>query len=49
LREVLIDMANSPKGEGVLYAMGFTAWESMGQEEMEFMIDLMDTLNFQPG
>jgi phosphonate transport system substrate-binding protein len=48
LRDLLVDMVNSSKGSGVLNAMGFNAWEGMEHEEMEFMIDLMDTLNYQP-
>lgn len=48
LRELLIGMTQDPKGPGVLGALGFQTWELMGDEEMEFMIDLMDTLNHQP-
>ncbi|MEJ2406798.1 MAG: phosphate/phosphite/phosphonate ABC transporter substrate-binding protein [Candidatus Thiodiazotropha sp.] len=48
LRELLIDMAQDTKGAGVLRTLGFEAWELMDDEEMEFMIDLMDTLNYQP-
>lgn len=48
LRELLIDMAQDTKGAGVLRTLGFKAWELMDDEEMEFMIDLMDTLNYQP-
>jgi phosphonate transport system substrate-binding protein len=48
MRDLLIGMSSSSKGYGVLSAMGLSAWEGMDYEEMEFMIDLMDTLNFQP-
>ncbi|MES9941370.1 MAG: phosphate/phosphite/phosphonate ABC transporter substrate-binding protein [Candidatus Thiodiazotropha sp. 6PLUC2] len=48
LQEVLIGMAEKPRGAGVLKAMNFAAWEAMDGEEMEFMIDLMDTLSYQP-
>jgi phosphonate transport system substrate-binding protein len=48
LRELLVEMVLDSKGGGVLQAMGFEAWESMENEEMEFMIDLMDTLTYQP-
>ncbi len=40
----LLQMADDPKGPGVLESLGLTGWEHMDQEEMEFMIDLMDTL-----
>ncbi|MES9833872.1 MAG: phosphate/phosphite/phosphonate ABC transporter substrate-binding protein [Candidatus Thiodiazotropha sp. DIVDIV] len=48
LREALTGMIERPKGAGVLKAMNFTAWDAMENEEMEFMIDLMDTLSYQP-
>jgi phosphonate transport system substrate-binding protein len=48
LRELMIGMARDAKGAGVLHTLGFSAWESMDDEEMEFMIDLMDTLTYQP-
>jgi phosphonate transport system substrate-binding protein len=48
LRELLIGMSQNSKGAGVLQTMGFEAWELMDNEEMEFMIDLMDTLTYQP-
>ena len=42
--EVLLEMADNAKGQHVLDGLGFTGWEPIEQEEMEFMIDLMDTL-----
>jgi phosphonate transport system substrate-binding protein len=48
LRELLTDMDKDSKGAGVLRTLGFNAWELMDEEEMEFMIDLMDTLTYQP-
>ena len=33
------------KGQGVLNSLGFNAWQKVDDDEMEFMIDLMDTLN----
>ncbi len=48
LRDLLIGMTEDSKGAGVLRTLGFEAWELMDNEEMEFMIDLMDTLNYQP-
>ncbi|MCQ8179966.1 phosphate/phosphite/phosphonate ABC transporter substrate-binding protein [Methylomonas sp. SURF-1] len=44
-RQVLLDMAADEKGRGVLAALGFDGWQTIDDEEMEFMIDLMDTLN----
>ncbi|MFO1414956.1 MAG: phosphate/phosphite/phosphonate ABC transporter substrate-binding protein [Burkholderiales bacterium] len=37
-------MPQTPKGRDVLANLGFTAWEPFAQEDVEFMIDLMDTL-----
>jgi phosphonate transport system substrate-binding protein len=48
LRDMMLGMDKDSKGSGVLAAMGLNGWEHMDHEEMEFMIDLMDTLNFQP-
>jgi phosphonate transport system substrate-binding protein len=48
LRDLLIGMTEDSKGAGVLRTLGFEAWNLMDDEEMEFMIDLMDTLNYQP-
>jgi len=44
-QRLLIDMSNDEKGQGVLDGLGFDAWVGVENEEMEFMIDLMDTLN----
>ncbi len=48
LCDLLMQMPDDSKGAGVLRALGFEAWEPMDDEEMEFTIDLMDTLNYQP-
>lgn len=45
IQQVLVDMHNDEKGKGVLTSLGFNAWQKIEDEEMEFMIDLMDTLN----
>lgn len=44
LQHLLTGMAGDPKGKGILEALKFTGWEAVEDEEMEFMIDLMDTL-----
>lgn len=44
IQQVLINMADLPKGQGVLESMGINKWEVQTQEDAEFMIDLMDTL-----
>lgn len=41
---VLLAMSAEAKGQDVLAELGFAAWESVAQEDTEFMIDLMDTL-----
>jgi phosphonate transport system substrate-binding protein len=48
LSEHLLTMKNNKKGSSVLDSIGFDDWDSMHDEEMEFMIDLMDTLNYRP-
>lgn len=45
LLQALLSMGDDPKGPGVLEALQFPCWEAVDEEEMEFMIDLMDTLN----
>ncbi|MGZ8189343.1 MAG: phosphate/phosphite/phosphonate ABC transporter substrate-binding protein [Methylosarcina sp.] len=44
-QQCLAEMEKDPKGQGVLESLGFKAWEKVDDEEMEFMIDLMDTLS----
>ncbi len=45
LLEQLLNMPDDPKGPGVLEGLGFRGWEAVDAEEMEFMIDLMETLS----
>ncbi len=40
----LLAMNNDEKGKSVLSSLGFNTWVKVEDEEMEFMIDLMDTL-----
>lgn len=44
-QNTLIEMNKDEKGQGVLKSLNFNAWEKVEDDEMEFMIDLMDTLN----
>jgi len=44
LLAALLRMGETPKARDVLANLGFTAWEPFEQEDVEFMIDLMDTL-----
>lgn len=44
IQQVLLNMADLPKGKGVLDSMGISSWDIQTQEDAEFMIDLMDTL-----
>ena len=48
IQRCLIDMENDKKGLGVLSSLGFESWEVVKNEEAEFMIDLMETLAWQP-
>ena len=43
-QNVLANMESNEKGKGVLSSLGFESWSKVEDEEMEFMIDLMDTL-----
>ncbi|MDD2723058.1 MAG: phosphate/phosphite/phosphonate ABC transporter substrate-binding protein [Methylovulum sp.] len=43
--ELLVGMKNNDKGQDVLKSLGFRAWDKVEDEEMEFMIDLMDALS----
>lgn len=45
LRRLLLGMPDDlPQGPGVLESLGFSGWESLDEEDTQFMIDLMDTL-----
>ena len=44
IQQLLLAMNNDDKGKSVLSSLGFNAWAKVEDEEMEFMIDLMDTL-----
>lgn len=47
IQTALLNMQNLPKGQGVLNSMNISEWEIQTQEDAEFMIDLMDTLQFK--
>lgn len=42
--KLLVEMDGNEKGQSILDSLGFNGWEKVEDEEMEFMIDLMDTL-----
>ncbi len=44
IQDLLLSMNNDDKGKSVLNSLGFDGWVKVEDEEMEFMIDLMDTL-----
>ena len=44
IRELILTMADDPKGAGVLKSLNFDDAVAVDQEDAEFMIDLMDTL-----
>ncbi|HRJ52726.1 MAG TPA: phosphate/phosphite/phosphonate ABC transporter substrate-binding protein [Candidatus Thiothrix moscowensis] len=44
LRQLLPAMTADTKSNSVLVSLGLQGWELQGQEDTEFMIDLMDTL-----
>ncbi len=44
IQTLLLTMHHNEKGAGVLNALNFEKWHILTDDEMEFMIDLMDTL-----
>lgn len=42
--DALLRMSSTAKGRDVLANLGFTSWEEFAEEDVEFMIDLIDTL-----
>jgi len=44
MTEALLAMESQEKGRGVLDSMDVDGWETMTEEQTEFMIDLIDTL-----
>lgn len=44
LTELLLNMHHDPKGVNILADLGLPSWDSLDQEEVEFMIDLMGAL-----
>lgn len=44
IQELLVGMSNDERGKGVLTSLGLAGWDIVEQEDTEFMIDLMDTL-----
>ncbi len=44
LQGALFDMHKSDKGNSVLEGLGIPSWNPVGEEEMEFLIDLISTL-----
>jgi len=45
IQQILLAMPQDEKGKGVVNSLGFSGWQTIEDEDMEFMIDLMDTLN----
>ena len=48
LIQALVHMHDDAKGREVVEGLGLARWAAFSQEEAEFMIDLMDTLQAQP-
>lgn len=44
IQNLLVAMSDDEKGKDVLKNLGFESWVKVDDEEMEFMIDLMDAL-----
>jgi len=44
ITHALLAMDDGAKGRGVLEGLGIAGWSAVDEEEVEFMIDLMDTL-----
>lgn len=47
IQDILVNMVKEKKGKDILNLMEFSGLEVVENEEMEFMIDLMDTLDFR--
>ncbi len=47
IQDILVNMVKEEKGKDILKLMEFSGLEVVENEEMEFMIDLMDTLDFR--
>lgn len=47
IQDILTSMTGDDKGRGILDVMKLPGWVSVDDEEMEFMIDLMDTLDYK--
>ncbi|PPD46382.1 MAG: phosphate ABC transporter substrate-binding protein [Methylobacter sp.] len=45
IQDLLVGMDMTDKGREVLKSLGFSGWVKVGEEETEFMIDLMDALS----
>ncbi len=48
LKQALVHMERDSKGRAILSSLGLPGWEAVDEEEVEFMIDLMDTLTYSP-
>jgi len=44
IQKALLEMESCEKGKGVLDSLGFTGWDKVEKDEVEFMIDLVDAL-----
>jgi len=44
IQKALLEMESCAKGQGVLESLGFSGWEKIEEDEVEFMIDLVDAL-----
>ncbi len=44
IHDTLVHMHHDARGRSVLESLGFEQWQTVDDEDMEFMIDLMDTL-----
>lgn len=48
LRDALVNMDETPKTAQILEQLKLPGWDPVDPEEVEFMIDLMETLKFSP-
>ena len=44
IQDLLVTMNHDEKGKAILKSLGVDAWVKVEDEEMEYMIDLMDAL-----
>jgi phosphonate transport system substrate-binding protein len=48
MTSALLAMQNNPRAQAINQELGFAGWDAVAEEDVEFMIDLIETLDFRP-